>query len=292
MKILKINAILLIVMLALASCEEKDPEVFDGKNTNNQSLIGFSDEQINLPIARDSTGSKVIQIKTTTLSNQDRIFNIDTINTGDANEAFPVTYNIPSTVTIPAGEYIGTFTITGEDNDMVETSPRFLEIELSSQSDDPLYSIQQTQIRLFEFCPVPDDFLVGEYNLEDASVLVGPAFDSANFASETVTIRVGGETKTKRVFTATVLPGIVGEKEITLDLTCNEIIFKTIDLSDEILCDQDLENRPFIFSEASKNTIYNVDNPQDVYIINYTEDPNGQCLPDPFNSSFRLTKVE
>ena len=284
MKILKINAILLIVMLALASCEEKDPEIFDGENTDNQVLTGFSDEQYNLPVALDSTGVVEVNVETTTISEQDRVFDIDTINTGDENEAFPETYSIPSTVTIPAGEYIGTFTITGEDNDMVETSPRFVEIELSSQSDDPLYSIQQTQIRVFEFCPVPNDFLVGEYNLEDASATIGPGNDSANFASETVTIEIG-ETSTERVFTATILPGIAGEEQVTLDLICNEFILREIDPG--IAC----TDPPYIYVEASNKTTYDIFNPQDEYVINYTEDPEGSC-GGPFNSSFRLSKVE
>jgi len=282
MKIIKIKTILLIMVLALASCDEKDPEIFDGNNTDNQVLVGFSDQQYNLPIAFESNGTVDVDVESTTLSSQDRVFNIDTINTGDDNEALPETYDIPSTVTIPAGEYIGTFTITGLDADMVlDTSPRFVQIELSSQSS-PLYSIQQAQIRLFEFCPVPADFLVGEYEIEDVSATIGPANDSANFASETVTIEIG-ESDTERVFTATI---IGGEEQVTLDLICNEFILREVDPG--IFCTEDT---PYIYSEASSNTIYDINNPQNEYIINYTEDPNGSC-GGPFNSSFSLTKVE
>ena len=273
-------------MLVLASCDEKDPEVFDGSNTDNQALVGFSAQQYNLPIAFESNGTVDVDVESTTLSSQDRVFNIDTIITGDDNEALPETYDIPSSVTIPAGEYIGTFTITGLDADMVlDTSPRFVQIELSSQSS-PLYSIQQAQIRLFEFCPVPADFLVGEYEIEDVSATIGPGNGSANFASETVTIEIG-ESDTERVFTATILPGIGGEELITLDLICNEFILREVDPG--IFC---TEGTPYIYSEASSNTTYDINNPQNEYIINYTEDPNGSCQGSPFNSSFSLTKVE
>ena len=188
MKILKINAILLMMMLALASCEEKDPEVFDGENTDNQVLIGFSDEQYNLPVAIESTGEVEVKVEASTISKEDRVFSIDTINSGSVNEAFPETYSIPSTVTIPAGEYIGTFTITGEDNSMVEPEARLVEIELSSQSDDPLYSIQQTQVRVFEVCPVPESRYVDSTWNVSSVVCAGDGNGNCNPESSNISI--------------------------------------------------------------------------------------------------------
>ena len=253
-------------------------------------MVGLETGQFNLSVPIDSQGQLEVTVNVTTLSPNDRTYNISIVEPeeGAENIAFPETYDVPETVVIPANEYQGTFVIEGFDLGLVEPQARTFEISLSSSNDEDVFSIQNATVSVFEVCPVPNDFLVGQYEIEDVDAAIGPGNDTENFASGVVDIQIGNES-TDRVFTVGILPAFAGDRNITLSLVCNEFVLRDVDPA--LTCDGESD---YIFTSASNgnnaNTTYDTENELNEYTVFYTEDPNGSC-GGPFLSSFKLTKI-
>lgn len=211
-----------IIALAFSSCGDPDKTIFEG-TPGDQVIVTFDLESISLPVVIDSTGSVEVQVNTTTTSPQDRTFDIEVLEGENKTTADPATYSVPATMTIPANKYIGTFTITGTDIG-VETTPEIVTIQLSSTDPNIIVERNVSVVNIYQVCPIPSDFLVGEYQLEDVVGTLGGLFTTPgpNFKSAIVTVRIG-ETPTQRVFSASLLPAIGGATtEIVLDLVCGE----------------------------------------------------------------------
>jgi len=278
--------LLAIAVVGFTACDDREEIIYDGNNTSNQALIGFSKESYNLEIEKDATGTLNIPIYSSALRNSDRTFNINIVVGDDTTTADPSTYNLPATVTIPANEYQGNLIIEGTDNG-VETTPEILTIELEGVNATDASSLITSTINIYEVCPIPADFLVGSYTIADGTATVGPGNDSANFDTATVNISVG-ETPTSRVFSAVVLPGIGGANDITLSLVCGEFVLGNVNPG--ISCGDDI---PYIYTKATDggfvNSTYDLNQSDDSFLITYTEDLEGSC-GGPFESTFQLTK--
>jgi len=287
----KLNITIVLLSLVLFSCDDFEPTVFNGENPNNQSLVGFESGAINLAVPIDSETEIEVTVNVSTISESDRTLQIDLVEPDEdaENIAFPETYDFPPTMTIPANSYQGTFLIQGYDMGLVEPQARTFEIALTSADEDDVFSTQNATVSVFEVCPVPGDFLVGDYSIEDVAASIGPGNGTENFAAGTISITVG-EQPTDRLFTVGVLPAFAGDRDVTLSLVCNEFVLQNVDPN--LTCDGGANS--YVFTSASNgnnpNTTYDLDNVQTEYIINYTEDPNGSC-GGPFQSSFRLTKI-
>lgn len=286
MKLNKIYTLLLAsLFIATTACGDKDEIIYNGE-TNDQALIGFSKDSYNLEISKDATGVLNIPVTTSALRNVDRTYNV-TIITGDENTtADPSTYNLPGTVVIPANEYQGILQIEGFDNN-VETTPELLTITLTNIEEESATYTTTATINIYEVCPVPEDFLVGDYAIADDTATIGPGNNSENFEASTVSISIG-ETGTQRVFDVNVLPGIGGKETIILSLVCNELILQNVEPG--IQCTADV---PYIFSKATDggygNSTYNLNDDSSI-TVTYTEDTQASC-GGPFQSSFTLTKI-
>jgi len=273
---------LLIIAICFASCDDFEPEQFAG----DQTLVYFQDSSLSLDVTIDDVGQTIVQVNASTLSNQDRTIVFEVLPESNASEE---NYEIPSfSATIPAGEYFGYFVINGIDNS-VDQTPTLLILGLVSAGNDVVISDDILEITIRQVCPVPEDFLVGEYAIEDVEAEVGPANSTENFASGIVSIEIGRE-PTQRVFTAGILPAFAGDQEIVLDLRCNNFVLGLVDPN--LTCDEGANSYTLIAASAGGgvDSTYDLQNMQNEYIINYTEDPEGSC-GGPFQSSFRLTKI-
>ncbi|SHI41737.1 hypothetical protein SAMN04488096_101518 [Mesonia phycicola] len=280
------TAVLFFSVFSILSCEDAEETIYEG-NTNDQAFIGFSEETYNLEIEIDAEGTLIIPIESSAVRSTDRTFNVNVIT--ESTTAADNTYDLPSTVTIPANEYIGYLEITGFDND-VETDTEFLTIELTGINETEATGFTVAEISVYQVCPVPSDFLIGEYSISDNSATIGPNNDFTNFGPATVTISQG-TTNTSRVFSTDVFPGIGTSNEIVLSLVCNSIVFSS-EVDTNVYC---TEGTNIIFSNATSggfiNSTYDIENNGDDTIeVNYTEDLNGSC-GGPFSSSFILTKI-
>lgn len=267
--------------LFLNSCDKTESEV---GNPSGQTLVSFNSTTYDLPIVLDGEGSTSVELNITETASVDRTFNIEIVDS--LTTADPSTYDLANSITIPANSYVGYLEINGFDNG-VTTDPENLAIRLVDIEQGIVFDEENitTNISVYEICPVPSDFLVGEYRIEDVSATVGPDNGSANFATENVTISEGSSS-TQRVFQATVLPGIAGQETVTINLSCNSFVLQTVDPA--VTCDGEAS---YIYTAAQNNSTYDLENIQDEYVITYTEDIEGSC-GGPFQSSFRLSKVE
>jgi len=268
------------------SCDDREEIIYEGSNSD-QTIIGFTETSDNLEIARDDEGTLLVQVTSSATRPNDRTYQINVIE--EETTADPSTYDVPTQVTILAGERIAEFEIQGFDNG-VETTPETLVIELEGINTEDSVSAQRMDISVYEVCPIPTDYLIGEYTIADGQATIGPNNDSAGFQSQTVTIEPG-PTSTSRVFTAVALPGLTNtQAEIRLSLVCGSINFNTT-IDTGIGC---VDSESTILYESATvagfpNSSYSVTS-DDQITVTYAEDSQNSC-GGPFQSTFILTKI-
>ncbi|MDG5490047.1 hypothetical protein [Psychroserpens sp. SPM9] len=271
--------VVLGVMLSITSCDETiDPVIYNGVESENRTFLTFANTTVNLPVTIDDTGSVDLILNSSTVSSTDRVFNI---NLEAESTADPLTYNLPSTVMIPANSYQGVLTVTGVDNGLVDANVKQIVFSLSDLPDSVDMDLNRIVINVFEICPVPDTYLVGDYALVDSN---------GNFSNGVVNVRVG-PTPTERVFETTFLPGsgVDTVLDVTFTLACNLFdLSNDVDIS--VSCTAG--NPPYyILTSAgtANNGSYSLSS-DTVHTINYTEDPFASCSQTSIQN-FTLTKL-
>ncbi len=267
-------------LLCMTSCDENiDPILSNGVESENRTFLSFANTTVSLPITIDDTGSVDLILNSSTISSTDRTFNI---NLEMESNADPATYTLPGSVTIPANSYQGVLTINGADNGLVDATVKQIVFSLTGLPDNVDMDLNRIVVNVFEVCPVPDTYLVGDYALADDG--------SGNFLSGNVTVSVGA-TPTERVLSTTFLPGTGVDTvlNVTINLACNLFnLSQDVDIS--VSCTAG--NPPFyILTSAgnANNGTYSLTS--DVtHTINYLQDPFESCGPMSVQS-FTLTKL-
>lgn len=98
------------------SCNEDDAILFNPDNVQDTILnvaTSTSETQAFLNIDVNETASVDIMLQSSTRLSQDRSFSVTIVE--EETDADPVYYNLPSSIVIPANEFIGTLTIDGQD---------------------------------------------------------------------------------------------------------------------------------------------------------------------------------
>jgi len=183
----------------LTSCEE---EIIQYNDEAGPTYLRFSSANIELPIVFDSSAEIEIPVLASRISDSDRTVSVNVVTTGAENEATGDQYSVASTVSIPAGSYRGTLPFTGIDNgiEIGETKTVTLEItEISGNSEAELDTFSATTVNLFQVCPVPEDFFIGDYQL---TTTVPGIFESVIFAQGVVTLEQGESSSDARKFTS------------------------------------------------------------------------------------------
>ena len=276
--------IICLSVFTIMSCEDAEETVYSG-NEGDQAFVGFSEETYNLQIELDAEGTLIIPVESSATRSVDRTYNVSII--AESTTAAANTYSLPATVTIPANEYIGNLEINGFDND-VEITPETLTIQLEGIDEASATGFTVAEISVYQVCPIPEDFMIGEYLIEDGSATIGPNNGFANFGPTTVNI-TEGSTSTSRIFTTDTYVGIGATNEIEISLVCNTLVLSSVDTA--VYC---TEGTNILFTSAASggftNSTYDLNTGDDVITVNYTEDLNGSCSG-PFLSSFILTKI-
>jgi len=132
----------------VVSCEE-DLVVYDVDN--GQQVVAFnSPASVDLPVAIEGGSSVDLEIGVTTQSSSDRTYSvtIDPSSTADPSE-----YNVPNSVTIPAGDFTGALTVVGNFDAIPDGVTNTLVLNISEPSDGTLGQKNQVTVNLFRFCP-------------------------------------------------------------------------------------------------------------------------------------------
>lgn len=216
---MNMKKLIIIAILAIfsTSCDETEPILYDGE----QTLVYFSRATSVLDVVVDDEGSVDITIGSSTLSTSDRTFNI--FVDAEETKTNSQNYSVPATVTIPANEYFGTFTVLGFDFDL-ETVPETLAIGLQGESGGNVVLTSALHfIAIKQICPVAASF-TGAYNL---SIVAPGIFGTPTFKPGPVTLTVsatGGVLS--RSFEVAPYPafGVFAPRLFSFSLTCNEIV--------------------------------------------------------------------
>ena len=139
---------IIIITLLVASCDETEPIIFNGDKT----LIYFENSSGNVDVVINDTGSLDVVVSTTTLKETDINVNIELVE--EQTTAAAENFEFESSATIPAGEYTGSFTITGIDNSV--TSDSELIVFRITDANGFVVEDEIFEATIREVCPVPD----------------------------------------------------------------------------------------------------------------------------------------
>lgn len=276
---MKILLRIMVICLLIVSCEETQPVIYDGA----QTFVGFHSKVSNLEVTIDDTGSVDIQIDASTLSSQDRTFNVvlnDAKTTSDSQN-----FQLPSSVTIPANEYFGFLTVNGVDFNL-ETTIELIVISLEGTSGTTVVSKSEHEIRIKQVCPVSAPFL-GNYQLTQLTD-VNPDDGVDVFDPQVITL--ASEGGNARSFSAVYLEGAgIGQppSKVIFNLSCNNVIVNP-GIGTGLLC---VQGEPQI--TLGPGTVpANYDPEDDSYfeltLTEYVTD--GGCGASPYQVTFSLTK--
>ncbi|WP_298514377.1 hypothetical protein [uncultured Kordia sp.] len=195
----KIAILFIGALFMLTSCEETEAPIYDG----SQTLAYFNGTSSTLEVEINDSNTIDIEIGASTISTSDRsvAISVDADNTTAASDI----YSFPSTVTIPAGEYFTTLTVTAVDNGLT-TTPETLSLKIDSIDDGGVGSSITHSVSIVEICPIAATFAVGDYTLNFVSGGIGAAgFAPALGTGVTVTL-APGTASTERIFNVKCYP--------------------------------------------------------------------------------------
>ena len=141
-------SIILIALFAFLSCEE-EVVIYDVEN--GQTIVAFNGgATADLPVAIEGESSLDIEVGVTTVSDSDRTYRV---SVDPASTADPAEYSVNESVVVPAGEFTGTVTVTGNFEAIPDGVTNTLILNLSEPSEGSLGSRSQVTVSLFRFCP-------------------------------------------------------------------------------------------------------------------------------------------
>jgi len=270
-------------LFAMFSCSENEPKLYNGDYTK-ATFLTTNGEVYSLQIEKDGTGTLIIPFATSTLAPNDRIYSIELVPPEDIDTvvADPQTYNLPSSVTIPANELVGNIVITGQDLGLVDTDAKTFVFRIEGLNDKEFMDKQEVTVEVVEVCPLkPGVEFRGNYMLQ---TLVPGAF-ADTFKSEIITLEYVSEFT--RTFKGTFLPGQNGGNgfsgiSFTFSLICGEVIVSPSNTG--VGCG---DPRIF-FGPATTPSTYDFEDDSEI-TITFTED-YGACNAQAEQCTFKLTK--
>ena len=166
----KIAALVLFTGL-LVSCGEQDNVQLDADSA--QSLVGFNKLSDNLPAWAPEYDQFVLEIEVgaTNRVNYDRDINV--VINEELSTALTSAYTIdPSSLVIPAGEFVGKIKVRGYFNEIPPQTKQKIVLDLLSVEGMDRMDTQKKRFvaTIFQACPINRDDFVGTYDaLEDGT---------------------------------------------------------------------------------------------------------------------------
>jgi hypothetical protein len=226
--------IILILMncVAFTACDsDKDRILFDPDN--GQTLLSFEKSTVELAILINDSGSAEVVVNSSTRALEDQTFNLSVAAPAGLGADY---YNIPSSFTIPANAYQGSFTISGIDplGEQIPTE----EVLVSIEASEEVVVSSSLIIKVFITCPVEAGAFTGDYLVEqvtptifgldtfdpDGGGVVLTLYDEST-SEAALGITLGGPNQ--RAFEAFYVAS-VGLDNLTsyvMDFVCEEVIF-------------------------------------------------------------------
>ena len=153
MKNIKYIFLLVLAVLFFNRCED------DIAGTEDINYISF---EVNTPVIIVEQGSSTqieIKVYTTQKSGSDRSFNVEIIE--DNTTANAESYDIPSTVTVPANSNVGTINVVAKDDNLGQDP---VSIGLRIQSGEVLFTGNEANLTIQKHCTLDINDFVGTYS--------------------------------------------------------------------------------------------------------------------------------
>ncbi|MEN8193845.1 MAG: hypothetical protein ABFS12_13570 [Bacteroidota bacterium] len=143
----KIAFLLLITIpfIVFNSCEDDDETI---------DYVTFESSSYNFGVELNGTTTNDIKIYTTKTSGVDRTFNINV--SADLSSADPASYDIPSSVTVPANSNIGIIPVTISDLNIGEEGETLV---LEIEPTDGLFIGERITLNIKQVCPLNEVIL-------------------------------------------------------------------------------------------------------------------------------------
>ncbi len=282
---------LLIVATTLFSCSKTESPIFDGQ----RRITYFATSSAALQVVLDEGGTVSRNVVSSELSDVDRTVEIELVSNTLTDEAGNpvVNFTFTETVVIPAGEYFGTFTVTAESVEELTTSNELLVFRIASASDgsDLNGSLQQMEISMRLICPVPADYFVGSYLMEQISEQENPFFggNGRSLSTQVVEVELEEGSTTGRTFAFSYFAAAFNAPYTAMiDLSCGDVLFEgTRDAGGTLGCGDGsigigTPETPSNFVVADGDDVVIFD------VLDFAED--GGCGTTPFIATLRFTK--
>lgn len=274
---------LLLLSLIFTACEDVEPAIYNGAPEEG-TFLSFSRNLYTLPIVRDADGSAVITLNSSTVSNVDRVYNLDIDEA--ASTANTSTYVFPSTITIPAGSYQGFATVTGTDGGLVDDEVKTVVFSISNITNED-FDQNLVTLNVVEVCPLLDDF-TGQYVFhQDTAPVMNGSTPIFLFPQDGIVNVEMGETEFDRVFTSQLWAAFFNETvDFTFSLNCGVVNVEKFDIGYGCT-----GGGPFTIDAAAATGFYTPGDDTEITVI-VSEDATGSCLSNARTVTFTLTKVE
>ncbi len=123
-KINNIKTVLVMLILAITttSCGDFEPVIFNPET--GQTFVSFENDTTTIIVTSNTleTLNQEISVLVTTVSDVDRTVRVAVDLDNEFLTANPNQYTVENTVTIPAGEFFGTFTVNGIFENLTSTT--------------------------------------------------------------------------------------------------------------------------------------------------------------------------
>lgn len=278
---------LLLLAVVFTSCDDVEPTVFNGMNESNDTFLSFSRGTYNLQVERDLTGEVVVTVNASTVSSVDRTYTLEVIPGDSEFSADPATYSVPATVTIPAGSYQGTFTISGTDGGLVDAERKNFTIRLTGLNGEYIDDDTIT-VNVFEVCSLFDDFS-GNYTITMPSL----SLTGTPLIANGVYNLQEGESVFERIITVTSPYADYGlpATEFVLSLACGKTSFSNLPYDTGLACQ---EGGPYLVIDNTTLANAGTYDPEDdsTFTVKVIENSSSACNGSPVTTTIQFTKVE
>ncbi|MBC2838312.1 hypothetical protein [Robiginitalea sp. SC105] len=270
-------------LILLVSCQRTEGVIYDVEN--GVALAAFNRSSQLYPVDDSGANFTEVIVGVTTVSDMDRSVNLTVA--GDSPAGPDAVTIDPSSLVIPAGEFIARVRVQGNYDRLPELGQTQVILNLEGVEgailDGETTGRLSHRVTMFRFCPfgAGQDFL-GTYQL---TVTQPGLLGIDTFATETVEL-TQGETVADREFSSTLYPafGGFGPYSFSFSLICGEVV-----VSKSVILPVGCANINIVVSPPQVAATYD-ENDDSSISINFTDDRDGSC-GEPVPISILLTKV-
>jgi hypothetical protein len=132
------------------------------KYSDDKAFLGFVSSVYDLKVPINSTNTVNVVLRASNKVSVARTYNVEIV--ASETNANALTYKVPATFTIPADSYTGNLTVTGTDNNLVDSSIKKLTLKVTGFGANESYDKNTVVVNVVEFCAVDLPVFTGSFS--------------------------------------------------------------------------------------------------------------------------------